>query len=65
MKIIRGVLVKIAILLLIVATTSCAVTSKHKYRKRRKMRPCDCPQFSKNSDENNYTATALFCYKTD
>ncbi len=65
MKIIRGVLVKIAILLLIVATTSCAVTSKYKYRKRRKIKPCDCPQFGKSSAEINYTATSLFSYKTD
>jgi len=65
MKSTRVILVRIVILLIILLTTSCAVTSKYKYRKRRKIKPCDCPQYGKSSAEIDYTATAHFWDKTD
>ena len=65
MRKIRGVLIKFIILLIILITASCAVTSKHKYKKGRKVKPCDCPQFSRSSVDAEYAATVLFYGQTE
>ncbi len=55
MKSARVILLKIIVLLIIFIMSSCAVASKHKYKKRRKVKPCDCPQFSKSDANMDYS----------
>lgn len=55
MKSDRVILLNIIILLVVLIISSCAAVSRHKY-KRRKAKPCDCPQFSKAYVNKDYSA---------
>jgi len=59
MRHIRGILIRIGILLIVLITTSCAASSKHKYKKKKRFKPCDCHIWAKNSEVPSSSTTYI------